>query len=318
MMESKAFDRGYAHALGLGVTILVLTGFIAFSIGRVFILLIWFDPWRGLPFVAVWLYFTIQVVHYAIRTGFSWPLSIVASLAPLFVLFVLENGGLPVAAGSLMIGDRLAIILSMSYGILCVCVAAYWFIFGKFTPRKLTKRPRNFLWLSYALASTAVLIFLVLLPTLPRWVSDDVLLMQKAARHGDLPTVKLLIESGVDPRAKDQSGWDTLMWALYKDHEEIVAYLLDHGADPNTHEDAQPQGWWHDPLDAHVYWHDPEDPGYGFVLSGRSALSYAAEGRNFNIAVMLIQKGADINSVDVCKVWHPQTLKLLLEKGKKC
>ncbi|MBZ0097353.1 MAG: ankyrin repeat domain-containing protein [Sulfuricella sp.] len=308
MMNSKALDIGYAHALGLGGTILATTGLIAWRLGPDFQLL-WMAPWAPLSILAVGLYFTIQTIHYAVRTGFHWPLNYVALLAAVYAPFALENWGIPVTAGLMIIKYRPGIILSLGYGSLCVCVSAYWFVFGRFTAPKATRRWRDSLLLFGALVLTTVLVWLVVRPSLPPWVSHKVLVLQEAARHGDLNAVKLAIESGVNPRAKDRVGWDSLMWAVSKERTEVVAYLLDHGADPNAREYSRPTDG--DTL----IWRDPDDPSRGGFASGSTVMDIAIARANPEIVRMLIEKGANLRDIDVCRVWTHQVLKVLLEKG---
>lgn len=315
-MNSKVLDRGYAHALGLGVTILVTTGLIACCVGPDFPSFWMVAPWIPWSVLAIGLYLTIQTIQYAVRAGFHWPLNYVAFLAAVYAPFALENWGIPVAAGLMMVKYRPGIILSFGYGSLCVCVSAYWFVFERFTAPKATKRSRDSLWLFSALAATTMLIAVVVWSTLPRWVSHNVLIMQEAARHGDLHAVELAIESGVDPRAKDRTGWDTLMWAVFKEREEIVAYLLDHGADPNTREDQRPIVAEGNKIEGNL-WEDPDVPSHGVLVSGRSVLNIAISRGNPEIARMLIERGANLSDADVCGAWNPNVLKLLLEKGER-
>jgi ankyrin repeat protein len=53
-----------------------------------------------------------------------------------------------------------------------------------------------------------------------------------AARHGHLPAVRRLIESGTDPNARGFMGAPALHWAARNGHESVVRFLLSHGADP--------------------------------------------------------------------------------------
>ncbi len=51
-----------------------------------------------------------------------------------------------------------------------------------------------------------------------------------AARFGQSPTVKLLIEKGADPNARDQTGKTALMFAAGRADYPAVACLVEHGA----------------------------------------------------------------------------------------
>jgi ankyrin repeat protein len=53
--------------------------------------------------------------------------------------------------------------------------------------------------------------------------------LKQAAARGDFPEVRRLVENGADVNSTDEWGSGTLLTFQH----EIVAYLLDHGADPN-------------------------------------------------------------------------------------
>ena len=69
---------------------------------------------------------------------------------------------------------------------------------------------------------------------------------RRAARNGDLETVKKGIESGIEVDAKSAYGATALFFACDRGHEEVVNYLLEKGADPNikdTFYKATPVSW---------------------------------------------------------------------------
>jgi hypothetical protein len=56
-----------------------------------------------------------------------------------------------------------------------------------------------------------------------------------AARAGCLEVVKLLVEAGATIDISDgRGGWTPLLQAADQRHADVVRYLLDHGANPNT------------------------------------------------------------------------------------
>lgn len=57
-----------------------------------------------------------------------------------------------------------------------------------------------------------------------------------AARKGDLPGVKALLEKGAALEAKSRYGQTPLFFAARNGHEEIVKYLLAKGASPNVND----------------------------------------------------------------------------------
>ena len=64
------------------------------------------------------------------------------------------------------------------------------------------------------------------------------LLLAADAGHADV--VAVLLDSGADVDCADDTGWTALMWASFRGHEEIVTYLLDRGANPNK---TSSNGW---------------------------------------------------------------------------
>jgi hypothetical protein len=68
----------------------------------------------------------------------------------------------------------------------------------------------------------------------------------EAARKGDAPTVKRLLDEGVDVNAKFRYGATALSYACDRGHLDVVRVLLERGADPNvkdTFYGATPMSW---------------------------------------------------------------------------
>lgn len=61
-----------------------------------------------------------------------------------------------------------------------------------------------------------------------------------AAREGDLDTVKVLLDAGVDVNQTSEFGWTALLVATHNRFYRLGAYLLERGADPNI---ANAGGW---------------------------------------------------------------------------
>jgi ankyrin repeat protein len=53
-----------------------------------------------------------------------------------------------------------------------------------------------------------------------------------AASHGNMDTVRALLDAGADVNAKDFTGWTALHAAAFNGDPEIVQLLLEHGAVP--------------------------------------------------------------------------------------
>lgn len=96
----------------------------------------------------------------------------------------------------------------------------------------------------------------------------------KAAKAGSRERVKALVEADntlVDVR--DSDGSTALHYAVWKGHQEVVAYLLSIGADVNAHNS---NGHW-----------------------GTTPLHAAAHANQPAIAQMLIDHGADVTARDL-------------------
>lgn len=95
----------------------------------------------------------------------------------------------------------------------------------------------------------------------------------KAAKSGDIATVKrLLATDAALLHARDSDGSTPLHCAAWKGHREIVAFLLEAGADANA---ENSNGHW-----------------------GTTPLHAAAHANQAAIAELLIQHGADVNARD--------------------
>ncbi|KAI1742073.1 hypothetical protein F4680DRAFT_412793 [Xylaria scruposa] len=88
--------------------------------------------------------------------------------------------------------------------------------------------------------------------------------LEEAAAAGNLDTVRLLLEAGVDPNFRGHDGWSALHWAAEESHLEVVQLLLEAGANVNA------------------------------VSSyGTAPLHCAANGGLVSIVTLLLQEGAD-------------------------
>ena len=96
----------------------------------------------------------------------------------------------------------------------------------------------------------------------------------KAAKAGDIAKVRALLGTDADlVNACDTDGSTPLHCATWKGHVEIVAFLLDAGADVNVHN--QNEHWGTTPLHA------------------------AAHANQAAIAQLLIDHGAEVNAQDL-------------------
>ena len=88
--------------------------------------------------------------------------------------------------------------------------------------------------------------------------------LEEAAACGDLSTVRLLLDHGVDPNYRDREGWSAIHWAAEEGHVDIVDLLLMLGADVNV-----------------------------VSYSGTSPLHCAANGGHVRVVTELVRRGAD-------------------------
>ncbi len=113
--------------------------------------------------------------------------------------------------------------------------------------------------------------------------------------QGDLPTVKLLLDAGIDVNAKNSRGTNALIEASWAGKKEVVSYLLDNKADANSASSGQ-----------------------------LIALSAAVGQKQEPVALLLLERGANPNVVDptgstplIEAAWQGNLslVKVLLAKG---
>ena len=90
-----------------------------------------------------------------------------------------------------------------------------------------------------------------------------------AAQSGNLPMVKLLLQSGIDANVCDTNGSTALMEASWAGMTNVVSFLLENGANVNAKNNY-----------------------------GDTAFSSAIYNENTNIAMLLLGRGADVNNQD--------------------
>ncbi len=143
-------------------------------------------------------------------------------------------------------------------------------------------------------------------------------LLMTAARNGDPDVVRLLLERGADPNRRDPArGQTPLMWAAANNNAAAIRHLLAFGADVNIRTDnpsrvgdrpfvyAPPTGF--SPLlfavreghrEATVVLLDAGADVNDRVSDGQSALVVAAANANWELAALLIDRGADVTAAD--------------------
>lgn len=94
-----------------------------------------------------------------------------------------------------------------------------------------------------------------------------------AARAGDLPSARLLVDAGADVNDTNAWGVSAVTMAAHSGYRKLVAYLLERGADPDADE------------------------------AGFAALHEAVMRRDAELAAILLDHGADPNAV--LRTWTP-------------
>ncbi|XP_024520504.1 ankyrin repeat and protein kinase domain-containing protein 1-like [Selaginella moellendorffii] len=95
-------------------------------------------------------------------------------------------------------------------------------------------------------------------------LGDD---LRRAARRGDLKSVRVCLKQGADPNGRDENGWTALHCAAFKGSLEVVRLLIDRNVDVNC-EDCE----------------------------GYSPLHCAVEMGHSEIVQVLMRRGADVNA----------------------
>jgi uncharacterized protein len=108
-----------------------------------------------------------------------------------------------------------------------------------------------------------------------------------AAGEGHSETIKALLERRADLRARSRAGWTPLLFAVRDGHIEAVQTLLHAGADVNDALPANTGGARRRPEGA---------PGGADDPRGLSALHLAVASRHYELAALLLEKGADPNA----------------------
>lgn len=124
--------------------------------------------------------------------------------------------------------------------------------------------------------------------------------LHSAAYHGHLQWLKACLERGLNVDAKDQSGYTPLHWAADMgladgDREEVVAALIQAGADVNAREGS----------------------------AGRTVLMVACSSGNGDIVRQLVRAGAVVNArtanstalIEAACCGDPEIVRLLLWAG---
>jgi ankyrin repeat protein len=109
--------------------------------------------------------------------------------------------------------------------------------------------------------------------------------MLQAVEAGNLQNVRALLDAGADLDARDEFGWDALQTAVYYWHADLVDYLLEEGANPNSRENR---------LGSKCISPDCE---VQLIISGNSVLKRALRHGHAHMVQALVKYGADTSGV---------------------
>ena len=108
-----------------------------------------------------------------------------------------------------------------------------------------------------------------------------------AAGEGHSEAIMALLERGADLRVRSKAGWTAFLFAVREGHIDAVQTLLHAGADVNDALPANTGGTRRRPEGA---------PGGADDPRGMSALHLAVASRHYQLAAILLDKGADPNA----------------------
>jgi ankyrin repeat protein len=133
-----------------------------------------------------------------------------------------------------------------------------------------------------------------------------------AARSGNVEAVKALLARGAHPESRERLGQTALMWAAAEGHTAVIRALIEAGADPNTQLDsgftpfffAVREGrldavreFLAAGIDVNAMMEASEIRGRRRRAPGTSPLLLAVQNGHFELAIALIDAGADPNDM---------------------
>lgn len=136
--------------------------------------------------------------------------------------------------------------------------------------------------------------------------------LMTAARTGVIESVRALLDAGANPNAAERNSQTALMWAAAEGHADVVRVLIDAGAEAGTALDSGFNALFFavregrtavvrtllDPavgFDVNEPLHRKGRPQYQYANSGLSPLILAIENGHFELAVALLEAGANPN-----------------------
>ncbi|QEG39643.1 ankyrin repeat domain-containing protein [Roseimaritima ulvae] len=141
-----------------------------------------------------------------------------------------------------------------------------------------------------------------------RLPAEETLLML-AARVGNRATVAALLDHGAEVNAQQQAGQTALMWAAAAGHADVVELLIERGADPDVTLESGFTAFRFAAREGHIDVVQrllaagvdvngamkPQKGGGRAPRNGMSALMLAVESAHFELALALVDAGADPN-----------------------
>ncbi|QQL44697.1 ankyrin repeat domain-containing protein [Sulfuriroseicoccus oceanibius] len=131
-------------------------------------------------------------------------------------------------------------------------------------------------------------------------VNEGVTPLMVASKQGNLDEVSALLASGSQVNQSSTFGWTPLMFAANEGHIDTVSALLNKGADPNVSSSEVPSRF---------------ETVSGYPPS--NALAEAVAGGHFDVAYLLIERGAKIDPLSVAKAGGTGEINLLAHMKSK-
>ena len=116
----------------------------------------------------------------------------------------------------------------------------------------------------------------------------------EACKLGDADRVQALFDDGATASCRDPSGWSPLVWAAFHGHDEIVAILLQHGAETDYRKSREEDEA--KILEAHATSAQRNEPPPRVTVN--SPLHWAAFKGHLHVVWRLLLAGFSVSEVD--------------------
>ena len=149
----------------------------------------------------------------------------------------------------------------------------------------------------------------------------------QASKSGDVVKARELFSDGAVAACRDAKGWSPLVWASFGGHDEMVALLLQHGADSDYRKER-------DEIEAAVRAEEAKvnglsvridtDSSYTKPVTINSPLHWASFKGNLRVVWQLLLHGFSVSDIDengnnalhlACTGGHADVVRTLMQQG---